>query len=97
MSKVALVVNLEIDASSVSEFLAIAREHAEACVSEEPGCLGFEVLVPEDSTSRVVLFETYADTAAVESHLATPRMKRYLEKTAPMVQSRQRTACRVID
>ena len=93
MSKVALVVDLKIADGQLDAFLARAREHAAACLAEEEGCLHFDILVPLDGSSRVFLYEVYADQAAVDTHLATPRMAQYLEDTKAMITERVRNAC----
>ncbi len=95
MSKVALVVELGMVPGRRDAFLDRARRHAATCLQEEPGCLRFDLLVPEDDGDRVFLYEVYADQAAVETHLATPRMARYLEDTKDMIATRKRTLCRL--
>lgn len=97
MSKVALVVELGIVPGRRGAFLERARGHAEACLEQEPGCLRFDVLASEEAGDQVFLYEVYADQAAVDSHLATPRMARYLEDTGPMIASRKRTLCHLVN
>ncbi len=97
MSKVALVVELGMVPGQRDAFLERARRHAETCLEEEAGCLRFDLLVPEDAGDQVFLYEIYVDQAAVDFHLATPRMARYLADTGPMIASRQRTLCRLVN
>lgn len=96
MSKIALVVDLKIAAGRMDDFLARVRRHAAACLAEEEGCLHFDILVPVEGVDQVFLYEVYADQAAVDTHLATPRMAQYLEETGEMIAARTRTACQVV-
>ncbi len=57
----------------------------------------FDILVPEDAGEQVFLYEIYADQAAVDFHLSTPRMARYLEDTGPMIADRKRSLCRLVN
>jgi len=97
MSKVALVVELGVVPGQRDAFLARAHGHAEACLEQEPGCLRFDVLASEEAGDRVFLYEVYADQAAVDFHLSTPRMAKYLEDTGPMIASRKRSLCRLVN
>ena len=97
MSKVALVVELGMVPGRRDAFLERARRHAKTCLEEEAGCLHFDLLVPEEAGDQVFLYEIYVDQAAVDFHLSTPRMARYLEDTGPMIASRRRTLCRLVD
>ena len=97
MSKVALVVELGMVPGQRDTFLERARGHAETCLAEEAGCLRFDILVPEEAGERVFLYEIYADQAAVDFHLSTPRMARYLEDTGPMIANRKRSLCRLVN
>lgn len=97
MSKIALVVELKIAPGRQAEFVARARQHGANCLDIEEGCLAFDVLVPEDGSERVFLYEIYADQQAVDTHLSTPHMAAYLEDTGEMIAERTRTACRLIE
>ena len=97
MSKIALVVDLKIAAGRMEEFLARVQRHGETCLAKEEGCLRFDVLAPVEGGDQVFLYEVYADQAAVDTHLSTPRMAQYLEETGPMIAERTRTACRVVN
>lgn len=97
MTKLALLVDLRIVEGERDAFVARARRHGDACVAHEPGCLRFDILLPHDDANRVFLCEIYADQAAVDAHLATPRMAQYLSDTAPMIVARQRSLCRLAD
>lgn len=97
MSKVALPVDLKIAEGILEQFLDRARRHAETCLAEEEGCLRFDILVPREGGNRVFLYELYADQAAVETHLSTPGMARYLEDTKEMIAERTRIPCTLVN
>jgi len=96
MGKVSLVVELKRIRGRRDAFVKRARRHAEICRREEPGCLHFDVLVPHDDSERAFLYETYADQAAVEIHMATAHMAEYRRDTDPMIVERTRTFCDLI-
>jgi quinol monooxygenase YgiN len=96
MSKVALVVELEMVPGQRDAFLDRVRQHGKMCLEREPGCHVFDVLVPDEGGDRVFLYEVYADKAAVEHHVSTPYMARYLEDTGPMIAQRTRNLCRLV-
>lgn len=97
MSKLALVVELKIAAGRLDDFVARATRHGETCRAEEPGCLRFDLLVPRDGGGRVLLYELYSDQAAVDAHLSTGHMARYLEDTEAMIAGRTRTVCELVN
>lgn len=81
MSKVALVVTIELDPGSRDEILRPLLAHRERCLRDEPGTLQFEVLVPEDP-GKLLLFELYADAAALAAHSGGPSIAKYREEVA---------------
>ncbi len=95
MSRLVLLVELEIKPGQMDAFLARAREHRANVLANEPGCERFDLLAPEASGDTVFLYEVYADQAALDTHFGTEYMKEYLEDTGPMVAGRQRRLCRL--
>lgn len=93
MTGFALVVELQVNPGGKEAFLARARQHREAVLSNEPGCRCFDLLTPQDGGDTVYLYEVYADQEALDAHFETLYMKQYLEDTAPMLASRKRTLC----
>ena len=95
MSAIALAVELVLVPGAMDRFLARVAQHRETVLAKEPGCLGFDVLVPEEGENTVLLHEVYADEAAVEAHLGSPHMQAYLADTGPMIARRHRRRCRL--
>ena len=69
---VAIIVDAEIEADRVDEFLKVIEEDAKGS-REEPGCLRFDVLRASDT--RFFFYEAYTDAEAVDVHKAMPHFK----------------------
>ena len=93
MTTLVLLVELTINAGQKDAFLTRAREHRTNVLGNEPGCKGFELLVPMEADDTVFLYEVYADQAAIDHHMETPYMKEYMADTGPMIANRNRTLC----
>ncbi len=93
MSPLVLLVELTITAGQMDAFLARARTHRRNVLNNEPGCKGFELLVPTEGGDTVFLYEVYADQAAIDHHMQTPYMKEYMADTGPMIAGRNRKLC----
>lgn len=50
------------------EVLPLLMAHKARCLKDEPGTLQFEVLVPNDDTTKILLYELYRDAAAFDAH-----------------------------
>ncbi|HUF87154.1 MAG TPA: putative quinol monooxygenase [Thermohalobaculum sp.] len=93
MPAIALVVEIELAPGRKDAFLARALAHRETVLSNEPGCLRFDLLTADEDDAMVFLYEVYADAAALETHFGTPYMKQYLADTGPMIAGRTRNRC----
>lgn len=98
MAKVALVVEFRLKPGAHAAFHAIIRDHAAGTRADEPGCERFDVLLPTGAdgtpdTSRVLLYEVYADDAAFEAHKANPRLARTRAAYAELIESRTIHVC----
>ena len=97
MTKIALVVDFDIYAGKREKFLEIIRPHATGTKADEEGCLQFDVLIPEDNNNKVMLVEMYKDVAALETHVASTRLKDTRVAYADIIESRTITKTRVDD
>ncbi len=93
MSSLVLLVELKIVDGQMDAFIARARVHRGNVLKNEPGCRGFELLVPTDASGTVFLYEVYADQAAIDHHMQTPYMQEYMVDTGPMIADRKRQLC----
>ena len=92
-SNIVLVVHLDITPGEIDRFLEIVSAHGERSRRLEPGCLGFEVLRPREQPDTVILVETYADDAALESHWGSVHVAEYREKVQGLIASRSAYRC----
>ena len=84
-----LVVNIKIKPENVDRWMKMAIENG-AAARKEPGCKQFDVLVdPQDST-KVMLYEVYADEKAFEVHQQGSAFKKYVAEAVPLLASRER-------
>lgn len=72
-----LMVEVRVPAENRDRLLAVALEDAKYSVRDEPGCHRFDVLIPEDTSDRLALYEIYTDQAALDAHRETPHLKRW--------------------
>ena len=78
---------LEIDAAQLNRYLAYAREEIETSIRVEPGVLTLYAVQLKTDSTRVRLFEMYADSSAYNAHIASPHFRKYKVGTAAMVKS----------
>ena len=92
-SPAVLVVHLDIVEARLEEFIQIVRAHGTNSQQIESGCLQFEVLVPQEPSAHVILFEVYADDAALESHWGSEHMAEYRKQIEGMIVHRTVYRC----
>ena len=85
MSKIALVVTAEFEPELKGEILQALLAHRERCLRDEPGTLQFEVLVPINEPGKLLLFEIYADEAALVAHSEGASIAKYRAETRPKI------------
>jgi quinol monooxygenase YgiN len=98
MSRICIIVEFTPKPGCFEAFSAHIREHARATLAEEPGCQAFDVIQPLDKegkpdTTKVMLVEIYADSAAFDAHRANPRMPKVAEGSGPLLDGRKLTVC----
>ena len=62
-------------------FLRTIRETAFRSVSDEPGCISFDVFQDLADENRYILYEVYTSEDAFQKHLATPHARHAMEKS----------------
>jgi (4S)-4-hydroxy-5-phosphonooxypentane-2,3-dione isomerase len=93
MPKQAIVATIDITPGRREEFLPLLMGHRARCLKDEPGTLHFEVLVPREDNSKLLLFEVYQDDAAFEKHFNGPSIARLREESAGVIVNLQGTRC----
>ena len=72
MPKLAIVATIEVAPERRDQLLPLLMAHRARCLKDEPGTLQFEVLVPREDDTKVLLYEVYRDDAAFDVHLNGP-------------------------
>ena len=65
------IVSLRVRPKLRDSFLSAARANAEAAVSQEPGCLRFDICESMNNPGHFTFYELYRDQAASEVHRQT--------------------------
>jgi quinol monooxygenase YgiN len=74
------VVTFEVPSAGMADFLKISKENSRTSLKEEPGCIGFDVLLPNHEPDTVMLIETYRDEAAYKAHRVTPHFLAFVKR-----------------
>jgi autoinducer 2-degrading protein len=65
-----ITVAFDVETAERARFLDLVCRNAAASLDSEPGCLRFDVLVPQgDGEPDVLLYEIYEDREAFQAHL----------------------------
>jgi (4S)-4-hydroxy-5-phosphonooxypentane-2,3-dione isomerase len=96
MSRKALIVEFHCRPGHVEDFVAHASRHAARVKAREPGCLAFDVCIPDEGGTTVFLYEVYDDEEALRVHLETPYLKEFVDGFAPFVIDRTRNVVTIV-
>jgi quinol monooxygenase YgiN len=84
MAKLAIIATIEVAPGRRAEFVPVLMAHKQRSLKEEPGTLQFEVLLPHDDETKVLLYELYRDAAAFEEHRNAASIARFREEASGM-------------
>ncbi|HSY16099.1 MAG TPA: putative quinol monooxygenase [Jatrophihabitantaceae bacterium] len=70
-----LVVSMRAKTDSEARFVEEITRNATASLTEEPGCLRFDVCRVVGDPGAYVLYEVYADDQALDHHRSTPHFQ----------------------
>lgn len=73
----ALIVSIRIQPEHREDFMRSVLDDASGSVTNEPGCLRFDVVQEEADPNHIWLYEVYRDQAAFEAHLEAPHYIRW--------------------
>lgn len=76
---IALLVTIRMQPEHRDEFIAAMLDDASGSVSNEPGCLRFDVLQDKSDPNVLHLYEVYRDQAALEAHRQAPHYLKWRE------------------
>lgn len=82
-----LMVRFDIHAPHHEAFEAAVRRNARASLGTEAGCLQFDVCRDPQDPGRFLLYERYANTAAIAHHRRTPHYLAMQTETEAWVRS----------
>ena len=92
MSRLMIVGEFEVKPEHRNAFVELMKNHARHSRAED-GCQQFDVLVPQEDQTRVLLVEAWRDQAALDVHAKLPRMAQNQETTRTWVVGRKVTRC----
>jgi quinol monooxygenase YgiN len=72
-----LVVTIDIKAGFKERFVEAILEDARGSVTNEPGCVRFDVIQDEERPDRIYLYEVYTSKTAFDAHTQTPHFLRW--------------------
>lgn len=93
MSHVALVVVFQLEPGSREAMLPPLLAHRERCLSGEPGTLRFDVLVPSEEASTLILHELYQDSQSLAAHNQGSSLAQFRQEAGALIQSITRWQC----
>ena len=93
MPKLAIIGTLEVAPGRKDEVLPLLMAHRARCLMDELGTLQFEVLVPREDDTKVLLYEVYRDDAAFDVHWNGTSVARLREEAAGMIVKVYGTRC----
>jgi autoinducer 2-degrading protein len=72
-----VLVNVTVRREMLAEFERAILANADSARTREPGCLRFDVNQKEDDPAQWLFYEVYKDSAAFETHRASPHFAAY--------------------
>jgi quinol monooxygenase YgiN len=97
MSKLAIMGTIEVTPGKRDEVIPLLMAHRARCLKDEPGTLQFEVALPRDDPSRILLYEVYQDDAAFETHRNAPSITQWRKESTGMVVKIIATRCTPVE
>lgn len=93
MSKLAIIGTLELQPGSRDEVLKSLLAHRERCLRDEPGTLQLDVLIPQDSNNKILLYEVYTNADAFAAHFSGPSLKQAQQEVGSKLLSLSGVQC----
>jgi (4S)-4-hydroxy-5-phosphonooxypentane-2,3-dione isomerase len=97
MSKLAVIGTIDAASGRRDDVLSALKAHKARVLKHEPGVLKFEILVPREDDTRILLFEVYQDDATFEQHRTKPSITQFREETAGMGVKISITRCGILE
>jgi (4S)-4-hydroxy-5-phosphonooxypentane-2,3-dione isomerase len=97
MSKFSTVSTIEAAVGQRDQIIPFLAAHKARVLKTEPDTLQFEILIPNNDDTKILLYEVYRDAAAFDVHRNGPSFARWKKETAGMVEKLYGTRCEVLD
>jgi quinol monooxygenase YgiN len=97
MSKLVIMGTVDVALGTREQVLPLMMAHRERCLRDEPGTLQFEVVLPRDDDSRMLIYEVYQDDTAFEAHRNAPSRAQWLKDTVGMDVNVRATWCTPVE
>ena len=68
MTKLVIMGVVEVAPGKRDQVAPLLMAHRARCLKDEPGTLQFEVVLPRDDESRLLIYEVYQNDEAFEVH-----------------------------
>jgi quinol monooxygenase YgiN len=107
MSKIALMIEIEVEEGKMDAYVKALKVHADNSMRDEPGTLNFDVMrgakpgevanMPEEwlssAKNTVWLYELYEDQTAVDVHMAAASLEDFRKNTEGMAINMRIATC----
>lgn len=80
-----VAVTFEIEPAAFARFVTRVRRQAEDSLTLEPLCHRFDVLVADDLSARVFLYELYENREAFDAHLRSAHFLAFDKEVSAMI------------
>ena len=87
-----LFITLKVDPARLPDYLPLIEQQADQIMTEEEGCLHFDVSLDKSEPATVYLYEVWASEAALGKHQGGPVQTRFFAASQGMVTDRSRRA-----
>lgn len=86
-NQIVRLAKIKVDPLQLEQYNAALKEQMTTAIRVEPGVLTYYAVADKSDPSSITILEIYADTAAYNSHIATPHFRKYKEAVKNMVKS----------
>lgn len=86
-NQIVRLAKIKVDPLQLEQYNAALKEQMTTAIRVEPGVLTYYAVADKSDRSSITILEIYADTAAYNSHIATPHFRKYKEAVKNMVKS----------
>jgi len=93
MSKLVIMGTIEVAPGKRAQVLPLLMAHRSRCLKDEPGTLQFEVMIPHEDDSKILIYEVYQNDAAFEVHRNAQSITQWRQQTAGIVVKVIATRC----